>query len=339
MGKAAFKPVRIGVVGLGNFGRLHALTLAGLAEAELVALVARRQASVDALATELCAASGHHVSGFTDLEQAMTEAAPGAAPEAWVIASSTASHVPVARQLLAAGYPVLVEKPLAGSLTEAESLAPLVRADSSNLQMGHILLFNSEFRQLQAEVRARPALTYIDCARHRPATTLTRFPGESPFHLLMVHDLYSVLALVGRREPVAFSAQTRHTAEGACDLALAQLRWEDGLVASFAASFLTPEGMPADGYDRMEVYGQEWAARVEANPRPLAVWDEQARAPMTLEILADPIAPSGMLAEELRCFCRVVRGVQPVPMGATYQDALQVQRWLDRLERAAEERG
>jgi len=333
MVKAAFKPVRIGVVGLGNFGRLHALTLAGLAEAELVALVARRQASVDALAAELYSASGHHVPGFTDLEQAMK----GAAPEAWVIASSTASHVPVAWQLLSAGYPVLVEKPLAGSLAEAESLAPLVRADSSNLQMGHILLFNSEFRQLQAEVRARPPMTYIDCARHRPATTLARFPGESPFHLLMVHDLYSVLALVGRREPVAFSAQTRHTAEGACDLALAQLRWEDGLVASFAASFLTPEGMPADGYDRMEVYGQGWAARVEANPRPLAMWDEQARAPMTLEILADPIAPSGMLAEELRCFCRVVRGVQPVPMGATYQDALQVQRWLNRLERAAGE--
>ena len=93
MGKAAFKPVRIGVVGLGNFGRLHALTLAGLAEAELVALVARRQASVDALSAELYAASGRHVPGWTNLEQAIREAAPvaapEAAPEAWVIASST----------------------------------------------------------------------------------------------------------------------------------------------------------------------------------------------------------------------------------------------------------
>ena len=46
-------PVKVGVVGLGRFGRLHALTLARLAEAELVALVARRQASLDALAAEL----------------------------------------------------------------------------------------------------------------------------------------------------------------------------------------------------------------------------------------------------------------------------------------------
>jgi hypothetical protein len=39
-----------------------------------------------------------------------------------------------------------------------------------------------------------------------------------------------------------------------------------------------------------------------------------------------------MLAEELRCFCRVVRGQQAVPMGATYHDAMQVRGWIDRLE-------
>lgn len=326
MSARAAQPVRVGVVGLGDFGRLHAATLAGLAEAELVALVARRQASLAAAAEALPG-----VPGWLDLGRAMAES--GA--EAWVIAASTAAHVPLARQVLAAGLPALVEKPLAGSLAAAESLAPLVRPDSGNLMMGHILLFNSEFRQLQREVAGRPPLTHIACARHRPADALRRYPGESPLHLTMVHDLYSVLALVDRREPIAYSAQVHHNAEGACDLALAQLRWADGLLAAFAASFLTPEGMPLDGYDRMEVYGRGWAARVEANPRPLTLWDDRARAPLTLEILADPRQPSGMLAEELRAFCRVVRGEQPVPVGASYADALQVQRWLERLEGAA----
>ena len=44
-----------------------------------------------------------------------------------------------------------------------------------------------------------------------------------------------------------------------------------------------------------------------------------------------------MLVEELRCFCRVVRGLEPVPLGATYEDAVQVQRWLDRLENSVVE--
>ncbi len=80
MGQKNFSPVRVGVVGLGRFGRLHSLTLAGLAESELVAVVARRQASLDALAHEL-----PDVRGWLDLDRAVAESDA----EAWVVASST----------------------------------------------------------------------------------------------------------------------------------------------------------------------------------------------------------------------------------------------------------
>jgi predicted dehydrogenase len=322
-------PVRIGVVGLGNFGRLHALTLNGLAEAKLVALV-------DLSASALAAAQAQiaTVPVWTELERAIEECDA----EAWVVASSSASHVAVARTLLTAGRRVLVEKPLAESLKDAESLAPLVTADSSNLMAGHIVLFNSEFRQLLEEARERGPLAYIDCVRHRPVTTMQLLPGESPFHLTMVHDLYCVLALMNRAEPTHFSAQIHRTAEGECDLALAQLRWNDGAVASLAASYLTPAGMPHDGFDRLEVFGQGWAARIKPNPRPLELWDERARWPAALEIRAASRSPSGMLAEELRAFCRVVRGIEPVPLGATYGDAMQVLRWLERLEKSVDVR-
>ena len=70
-------PVKVGVVGLGRFGRLHALTLTRLAEADLVALVARRQASLDSLGPELPG-----VPGWTSLQQALAESTA----EAWVVA-------------------------------------------------------------------------------------------------------------------------------------------------------------------------------------------------------------------------------------------------------------
>ena len=119
----------------------------------------------------------------------------------------------------------------------------------------------------------------------------------------------------------------------ALDLALAQLEWSDGTLASYAASYMTPIGMAPRGFDRMELFGQGWAARISPNPRPIEVWDEQARWPMALEIRADSEGPTGMMAEELRCFCRVVRGLERVPTGATYHDALQTQRWMDYLAR------
>src|ERR1051326_6446205 len=98
----SFSPVKVGVVGLGRFGRLHALTLARLAEAELVGLVARRRESLTALEGELPG-----VPGWTDLEQALRESSA----EAWVVACTTASHVAVTKALLAAGKGVLLEKP------------------------------------------------------------------------------------------------------------------------------------------------------------------------------------------------------------------------------------
>jgi UDP-N-acetyl-2-amino-2-deoxyglucuronate dehydrogenase len=70
-------PVRVGVIGLGRFGTLHALTAASLAEAELVGVVARRQTSLDAFHTKR-----PEVPGWTDLDRAIGES--GA--EAWIVA-------------------------------------------------------------------------------------------------------------------------------------------------------------------------------------------------------------------------------------------------------------
>lgn len=324
------EPVRLGIVGLGGFGRLHAMTAAGVGEAQVVALVDRREECIAAIGKSLPG-----VPVWTDLHAALAESDA----EAWVVATTTASHVPVARAILERRLPVLIEKPLSEDLAEAESLGPLVRADSSNLMMGHILLFNSEFRQVLEEARRRGPIFYLNCVRHRPTETKDMFPGESPLHLTMVHDLYATLALVGRREPESFHARLRAAEGGGHDVATAELGWPDGMIATYTASFLTPPGMAGDGFDRLEVFGRGWAARITPNPRPIEVWDERAWWPMALEIRADPLAPSGMLAEELRCFCRAVRGLEPVPVGAAYGDAMQVQRWLDRLGRAARGQG
>jgi predicted dehydrogenase len=315
MAKQRIQPVRIGVIGIGVFGQLHAATLRDLAEAELVALVDRDR--------ERLAQAGRELGGvavWDDLEEALS--ASGA--EAWIVAASTAAHIPLARKILKAGCFVLVEKPLAEHLHDAASLAETEAV--GRLMMGHIRLFNSEFRQLMMEVRRHGRMRLIDAVCHRPAALRERFPNEAIFELLMVHDLYTVQAMVDGREPLSIAGREEN------NLALAELRWEDGLVARLAASMLTPAGMAADGYDRLEVFGDGWAARIQPNPRPIEVWEERAQWPMGLEIAPeDGRGASGMLADELRCLCRVVRGLEAIPHGARYEDAMQVQRWLDRL--------
>lgn len=320
-----FDPVKIGVVGLGTFGLLHAATVAGIAEAELVALVepnaARRKAAQMAHAG---------VEMWSDLAAAIDQSPA----QGWIVATSTQSHVAVTRQLLAAGKTVLLEKPIATTRAEAETLGSLVHGDSSNLMMGHVALFASEYGHLLDEVDKRGRPIYLDFVRHRPRMLRARFADESPFELLMIHDLYLVQAVMGGIEPRDVDARCRWDNQDRCELALAEMTWDDGCVARFTASLLTTRGMPEDGYDRIEVFGTEWAARIQANPRPITVWDEQAHWPMTLEIRTGD-HPSGMLAEQLRSFCRVLRGVELVRRGARYEDAMQVMNWIDQFQTCA----
>ena len=326
----SFDPVRIGVIGTGRFGILHAKTLLGLAESELVALVDCSEKALSELPEEF---SG--IPKYSTPEDALRKCPA----EAWVVSTSTADHVQVASMLLEQDAHVLLEKPISGNLKEALKLTPLVSQTHGKLMLGHILLFNSEFRALQSECHSRGGFEYATCYRMRPAKHADDYPGETPFHLTMVHDLYCVQSLVNGKEPTHISAQAHYNQKGSMDLALAQFGWPDGSLATFSAGFLTPEAMSAEGFDRMEIFGKNWMARMHPNPRPLEVWDGNYVPPMTLEILTDSNTNTGMLAEELRFFCKVVRDLEPIPKGTRYQDGIQVMRWLDRLTEASENSG
>jgi predicted dehydrogenase len=317
--------VRVGVVGFGGFGRLHAKTLAGIAEAKLAAIVDRSGAAMARARDEHPA-----VPFYADLDQALRESDV----EAWVIATHTDSHIPIARTLLQAGKAVLIEKPMAPDLAAAKSLEPLVAADSRNVMLGHLALFVPEFQHLLAEIRERGGLRYFHAIRHRGGDHFDYFPNETPLQVTMVHDLYLAYVLTGGEEPARMAARLHRRSDGRVDLALAEFEWPSGVWGSFTASFLTPPGMPKDGFDQLEVFGEGWAARVRANPRPIELWADRALWPMSLDIQSGPQA-SGWLAEELRCFCRVVGGQQPVPLGARYADGVRLQEWLERLEASA----
>ncbi len=165
MTNSSFDPVKIGVVGLGFFGKLHAQTITGLAETELVALCARRQESLDE-AKHL----GLDAPGWMDLRKAVSESDA----DAWVVAATTSQHIPITKLLLEAGKSVLLEKPLSQSLDEAESIRSLVDESRGHLMLGHILLFGTEFRQLLEEIIP----TVID---PNPCAHL-RMPRDMIFH-------------------------------------------------------------------------------------------------------------------------------------------------------------
>jgi predicted dehydrogenase len=160
-----------------------------------------------------------------------------AASDALNIVTPTTTHFDIAKQLLAQGKHVLVEKPMTDSSAQAAELCELALQKNCVLQVGHVERFNPVFDYLQ---RAATRPRFIEAHRLSP------YPGRSldigVVLDLMIHDLDVVLAFV--QEPVvAVDAVGIPVLSASEDIANARLRFANGCVANLTASRVSPERM------------------------------------------------------------------------------------------------
>jgi predicted dehydrogenase len=238
----------VAVVGVGHLGKEHARILASLPEVELVGVVDPNLAQAQSVANR-CATRAH--SDHRGLVGQVRAA---------IIAAPTLYHHAVARDFLAAGTHLLVEKPLACNLAQAQELVHLARDHNVLLQVGHIERFNPAFEELQ-KTPLRPR--FIVCERCNGFTGRSTDVGVVLD--LMIHDLDLVLALV--QAPVArVEALGVAVLGGHEDLAQARVTFADGCVADLTASRVHPEGLR-----RMRVWGGEGYAGIDFARRHLTL--------------------------------------------------------------------
>jgi len=174
----------IGVIGVGALGRHHARHLAALPEAELVGIF-----DVDRTRARDVAAA-HGTRAFDDVDELLGRV------EAVSIAVPTVHHADVGLHVLRRGIPVLMEKPLAGTLAEADALIAMADAQGVQLQVGHIERFNPAVRA------AAPYLgspLYVESQRLAPYQP--RGTDVAVVLDLMIHDLDLILHLTGGADP------------------------------------------------------------------------------------------------------------------------------------------
>ena len=209
--------LRIGIAGAGHFGRFHALKVAGSRRGRLVGLFDPDGARAAAVGRE----AGAPALGLEPLL---------AACDALIVAAPAEAHHALAAQALRAGKHVLIEKPIASTLAEADELAALAAAGGRVLQVGHLLRYSAEHRAITSRI-TRPL--YIEAARIAPYKP--RGTDVSVILDLMIHDLDLVLALVDSpiRSVDALGAAVSSANE---DIANARVRFENGCVATITAS-------------------------------------------------------------------------------------------------------
>jgi predicted dehydrogenase len=207
----------VGLIGAGHFGRYHALKLAGATRARLIGLADPDTERAKAVAWE----AGCPVKSA---EEILAQA------QAVIIAAPAELHFELASRALAAGRHVLVEKPIAATLDQADHLAALAAARNLILQVGHLVRYSAEYDAVAARM-GRPL--YIDATRIAPFKP--RGTDVSVILDLMIHDLDLVLALVNA--PLSsVDAVGAPVASAHEDIANARLRFENGCVATITAS-------------------------------------------------------------------------------------------------------
>ena len=337
----ASRPLRVAVVGAGAFGRNHLRVYRELEQAgeavELAGVVDRDPA----VAAEAAAKFG--VPGFETIETCLAAVGP---LDAASVCVPTVHHASAAEPLLAAGVDLLIEKPLAASLADADRILEMSRKHGRIVQAGHLERFN-------------PAVTAARQHLHQPMFFEShRLSVFTPRSLdvdvvldLMIHDLDIVLSLVA--SPVReVRAVGLPVLSNKVDIANVRLEFENGCVANFTASrvstervrklrFFQPHQYLSLDFARQDLLMIDVTAAAGMDPAQLAALAQRVSqhpsAGLSLKKIS--VEQGEPLRLEIASFLGVVRtGATPVVSGEDGRAALALALEINRAIAAHAER-
>lgn len=293
--------IRLAVVGVGHLGRHHARVAASLAGIRVVGVHDHHPGRAEEISREFA------LPLLPDL------AAVAAAAEAVVVATPTATHAEIAGFFLDRGLHVLVEKPIASTLPQADDLVARARRAGRVLQVGHVERYNPAIAAALELVRA-PRFIEV----HRLGVFTARSLDVDVVLDLMIHDLQIVSALVGR--PVAeIRAAGVPVLTDKLDIANARIAFEGGCVANLTASRVSAEKVR-----KCRVFAPSLYVSVDMQAQSVsAVRLSREGGRTELVRMSVPVSREEPLSRELSDFRRaVVEGTPPLVSGEDGRDAL-----------------
>jgi predicted dehydrogenase len=296
---------RAAVIGVGYLGRFHAQKYAQAADCKLVAVVdtraeARAQAARE-FAVEVLA-DHRELLGRVDLVSIVTP---------------TPTHFAIARDFLAAGTHVLLEKPVTETLAEARELIALARREKRILQVGHLERFNAAILAAEPYLKAP---RFIEC--HRLAPYRERGTDVNVVLDLMIHDIDLVQTMVASPIASIDSIGAAVFSEG-IDIANARIRFENGCVANATASRVSVKTER-----KLRVFEDETYLSIDLQQKILTVIRKRsapvAPGELPVSIEEHSLEQGDALKAEIESFVACVRtGAAPVVSGEAGLRALE----------------
>lgn len=318
--------VRVGLAGLGRFGKLHAGVLSRLPDAEIVAICDPRADEVEAAGNALGIPGRYQ--GFA----AMLEH-PGL--DCVFIVTPEATHEELAPLAIARGLPIFMEKPLATSSAAGKHVLELAEARGAFLQIGFVLRFEAQHALLKQELAAGKFGEIIMARVKRNCTREWIADYGDRAHLVhetIIHDIDLLLWFFQSRCTSVYAVDRRISGYRNPDALMAILTFENGAVATLETGWVVPQGAPANTLTEtwhgtidaeLEIAGTEQSARLRILESGLQIWTSSlVKAPdpgLWPEVHG---AIAGALRAEDAHFIECVRTGVPSPV-ASVADALE----------------
>ncbi len=304
--------IRLAVVGVGHLGRHHARVAASLGGVRVVGVHDHHPGRAEQVAREFS------LPILPDLPAVASQA------DAVVVATPTVTHAEIAGFFLDRGVHVLVEKPIAARVSEADDLLARARRRHLVLEVGHVERYNPA---IQAALDLVSSPRFIEV--HRLGVFSPRSLDVDVVLDLMIHDLQIVSSLVGR--PVReIRAAGVPVLTPKLDIANARLAFEGGCVANLTASRVS-----ADKVRKLRVFAPSIYVSVDMQAQSVSAY-RLARDAGRAEIhpVQVPVSREEPLARELADFRRsIAEGGRPLVSGEDGRDALVLaERVLDAVE-------
>ncbi len=291
--------IRVGVVGTGYLGSLHAKIYRDIETCSLAAVCDIDKTRLDQISKAL------NVPGYANYEELFGKV------DAVSVAVPTKLHFKVASDFLRHNIHALVEKPFTPNLKEADALIEIARKNKLILQVGHIERFNSAFAATQKIIK-HPK--FIECHRLSP------FPNRSldvgAVLDIMIHDIDIILGLVDSKikkiESVGVNVLTQFE-----DIANSRITFKNGCVANLTASRVSDEIMR-----KIRIFQEDTYISLDYKEAKACVYKKTGLT-ITKEDL--PIEKEQPLKKELESFVdSVINHKEPLVSGPVARDALKV---------------
>lgn len=334
--------IRLAIAGLGLVGARHADAIAAVPGVSLGAIV-------DVTSHSVTEAEHRGVTHFPSVADMLAQDPP----DGVILATPTRLHVDQAMACVAAGVPVLVEKPLSDDLKAARLLVDTAARESVPVLVGHHRRYNPLIQAAKAKIDAGQIgdvrAVHATCWFYKPDAYFAEAPwrtrkGAGPISVNLVHDIDLIRYLCG--EVLSVQAQAVPSRRGFEneDLAAALLRMENGVLGTITVSDsivspwsweLTAKEYPIYPATPQIAYMIGGSAGALSIP-DLSVWRHEAEPDWWSPIAAtsSPVETSDPLLNQIAHFTEVISGAA-VPL-VSGEEGLRSLRVVDAIQRAAE---